>query len=179
MKKTAKFFMVIMLGSFFTFCGGEKNNTEKSSLNNKSKWQAMDVKDDFGDIVQGESVIGAQFKGTMSNSAVAGVDLTVSMQLQDSIIFSTFYEYNKEPIAQLPDSEFLTIKVKVSNGDVLEAKQFLFQNMMVDSDKELLNILLGQDKPVKVIADISQADKYSTKVYNFEIDPNGLNEIIK
>jgi hypothetical protein len=50
---------------------------------------------------------------------------------------------------------------------------------MLDTDKELLNILLNQDKPVKVIADISRADKYSSGVYLFEIDPIGLKEAIK
>jgi len=169
-------------------CG---NGTEKKTDNkevkpkdevqskNESSWEVVQIKDEFGDIVEGKSTISAIFKGTMTNSAVADAELTVRMQLQDSIIYSNFYEYNREPQAQLPKSKYLTIKVKVANGEVLEAKQFLYQNMMVDLDKELLNILLNQNQPVKVIADISQVDKYSNDIYKFEIDPNGIKEAIK
>lgn len=185
-----KFLTTMMVGIILTSCGsGTEKKTESDNpaeqsnkevnKTNESAWKALQVKDEFGDIIDGESTIAADFKGTMSNSAVSGADLTVRMQVEDSTIYSIFYEYSREPQAQLPDSKFLTIKVKVSNGEVLEAKQFLYGNMMVDSDKELLKILLNQDEPVKVIADISRADEYANGVYNFEIDPNGLKEVLK
>jgi hypothetical protein len=170
-----KFLTAMIIGIILTSCG---SGTEKKT-ENESAWQILQVKDEFGDIVEGKSTIAADFEGTMSNSAVSGAELTVRMQVEDSTIYSTFYEYSREPQAQLPDSKFLTIKVKVSNGEVLEAKQFLYGNMMVDSDKELLKILLSQDKPVKVIADISRADKYANGIYNFDIDPSGLKEVLK
>ena len=190
MKYTKKLLTTIIVGSILTSCGsGTDKKTENDNPSdkpttevenkNESAWQVVQVKDEFGDIVEGKSTIAADFEGTMSNSAVSDADLTVRMQIQDSTIYSIFYEYSREPQAQLPASKFLTIKVKVSSGEVLEAKQFLYNNMMVDSDKELLNILLSQDKPVKVIADISRADKYANGVYNFEIDPNGLKEVLK
>lgn len=196
MKKVLKFLMTIILVVNLTSCGGgtdkktEANNSEKENTKaevqgkseketNKSVWQKVGVKDEFGDIIEGESSIMANFEGTMSNTAVSNEDLTVAMQVvEDSTIYSSFYEYSREPQAQLPDSKYLTIKVKVSNGEVLEVEQFLYGNMMIDNDKELLKILLSQDKPVKVIADISRADKYANGVYNFEIDPNGLKDVL-
>lgn len=190
MKYTKKFLTIIIVGSILSSCGSstekktktdnpfDKSSSEVES-NNESAWQLMQIKDDFGDIIEGKSNIVADFEGTMSNSAVSGANLTVRMQVEDSTLYSIFYEYSRKPQAQLPDSRFLTIKVKLSNGEVLEAKQFLYGNIMVDSDKELLKILLSQDKPVKVIADISLVDKYVNSVYNFEIDPNGLMEVLK
>jgi ribosome-binding protein aMBF1 (putative translation factor) len=185
-----KFLTTIILSIILTSCGsGPKKKTETDNpteqsnkevnKGNESAWQVSQVKDEFGDIVEDKSTIAADFKGTMSNSAVSGEDLTVRMQVEDSTIYSIFYEYSREPQAQLPDSKFLTIKVKVSSGEVLEAKQFLYGNMMIDNDKELLKILLSQDKPVKVIADISLADKYANGLYNFVIDPSGLKEVLK
>lgn len=184
-----KFLTTMILGIVLTSCG---SGTEKKTANDnpteqvnkevnkktESAWQVFQVKDEFGDIVEGKSTIGAEFKGTMSNSAVSGADLTVRMQVQDSTIYSIFYEYSREPQAKLPESKHLTIKVKVSSGEVLEVKQLLYKNMMVDSRKELLKILLSQDKPVKIIADISLVDKYANDVYNFEIDPSGLKEVL-
>jgi ribosome-binding protein aMBF1 (putative translation factor) len=190
MKSTKKFLTTIIIGSILTSCAsGTEKKTENVTSSDKptievnskkeSAWKVTQIKDEFGDIVEGKSTIAAAFEGTMSNSAVSDEDLTVRMQVQDSTIYSLFYEYGREPQSQLPDSKYLTIKVKVSSGEVLEAKQFLYKNMMLDTDKELLNILLNQDKPVKVIADISRADKYSSGVYLFEIDPSGLKEAIK
>ena len=73
----------------------------------------------------------------------------------------------------------LTIEIKIVNGEVVQAKQFLYKNMMIDNNKELLNILLSQNQPVKVIADISRANEYSTGIYKYEIDPNGLMLLIR
>jgi len=155
-----------------------QSNTEVKK-ENESAWQVVQVKDEFGDIIEAESALVGTFKGTMSNSATSDAGLTVKMQILDSKIYSTFYKYNRKTKAQLPDSKFMKIKIKVSSGEVLEAEQFLYGNMMVDSDKELLNILLSQDKEVKVIADISNANKYSNEIYKFVIDPNGLKEVLK
>lgn len=171
-----KFLTIISIGLILNSCG---SGTEKNTDSNSSSWQVVQVKDEFGDIVKGESSVSADFRGTMSNSAVVDAALTVRMQIADSTIYSVFHEYDGKTKAQLPNSKYLTIKVKVSGGEVLEVKQFLYKNMMVDNDKELLKILLSQNKPVKVIADISMADKYSSGVYIFEVDPNGLKEVVK
>ena len=98
-----KLLIAIMIGSILASC---KNETEKYIINKKeSSWQVVQVKDKFGDIVENESAIAAQFKGTMTNSTIADASLTVLMQIKDSTIFTIFYEYNNEPQAELPDSK--------------------------------------------------------------------------
>ena len=178
----------LLLVVFIVSCG---NGTEKKTDNkqvkpkdevqnkNESSWEVLNVKDEFGDIVDGKSSVVADFKGTMTNSAVADAELTARIQLQDSTLYTSFYEYNKPPQAQLDNSKYLTLKIKVANGEVVEAKQFLYDNMMVDLDKVLLDILLNQNQPIKVIADMSQLNKYSKTIYKFEIDPKGLKEVMK
>ena len=165
-------------------CGSENNkkDSKKNKLESKEikdeqvAWELLDVVDEFNDVIDGQKSIGASFKGKFSNSVIANESLTVKMQIQDSIMVAFFYEYNREPIANLPSSKYLNIKLKKSNGEILEVKQLLYQNMMIDNDKELLKIVLQENKPLKVIVDISKVDKYSKTIYNFDLDPSGLKE---
>jgi len=178
----------LLLAVFIISCGNETEKKtdnkevkpkEEVQIKNESSWKVLNVKDEFGDIVDGKSTVVADFKGTMTNSAVADAELTARIQLQDSTLYTYFYEYNTPPQAQLDNKKFLTLKIKLANGEVLEAKQFLFNNMVVDQDKVLLEILLNQNQPIKVIADMSQVNKYSKTIYKFEIDPKGLKEVLK
>ena len=187
MKKLLVFvFSIVLLGS----CGNnnDKSTQDKSTLesnevaskentDSKSVWKIVDVVDEFGDKIEGESSIIGQFEGTMSNSATTDSKLTIKMQVQDSSIFTTFYEYGKQQ-SQLEEYKYLPLRVKIENGEVLEVKQLLFRNMMVDSDGELLALILSQETPIKMIADFSTITKYESNVFSFEIDPKGLKELL-
>jgi hypothetical protein len=145
-----------------------------------SAWQVVKVKDEFGDIVQGKSTIAADFKGKMSNSIISDADLTVTMQiLADSTIVGIFYEYNKKPQAKLPETQYITAKIKLADGEVTKVKMLLFHNMMWDNDKKLFKLLMTQSSPIKVIVDLSDISQYETTIYNFEIDPSGLKDLLK
>jgi hypothetical protein len=174
MKKLQNSIYCFLVLLFITSCSNNKDTKVKD--NNENKWQTVKVTDEFGDIIEGELTLSAQFKGTFSNSAVEGERLTVNIQVIDSTFYTTFYEYNNPPMAELPSFEYVYLKIKIDNGEVVEARQLLYNNAMLDSDKELLNILLEQKKPVKVIMDLSEVNEYSRTKYNFEIDPKGLKE---
>ena len=187
MKKLIIFmFSIVLLGSCSN--NNDKSTQDKSTLesnevaskentDSKSVWKIVDVVDEFGDKIEGESSIIGQFEGTMSNSATTDSKLTIKMQVQDSSIFTTFYEYGKQQ-SQLEEYKYLPLRVKIENGEVLEVKQLLFRNMMVDSDGELLALILSQETPIKMIADFSTITKYESNVFSFEIDPKGLKELL-
>ena len=190
MKPFTSILNYLFVGLILASCGNSAESTSEITIETEdsvavvekqveSAWKAMQVKDEFGDIVEGKSIIAADFSGKMKNSATSDADLRASLQIQDSIIYTMFYEYSGENQARLPESEFVKIKVKVSSGEVLEVNQFLYGNYMQDTDKELLRILLEQEEPVKVIVDLSLADKFFNGIYNYEIDPNGLKEIVR
>ncbi len=93
MKSSKKFLTTIILGTILTSCGsGTEKKTENVTSSDKtatevnskkeSAWKVMQVEDEFGDIVEGKSTIGADFEGTTSNSAVSDENLTVRMQIQ-------------------------------------------------------------------------------------------------
>ena len=89
MKSSKKFLTTIILGTILTSCGSGTENVTSSDktateVNSKkeSAWKVMQVEDEFGDIVEGKSTIGADFEGTTSNSAVSDENLTVRMQIQ-------------------------------------------------------------------------------------------------
>lgn len=144
-------------------------------------WQVIAVKDDFGDVIKGKSTVAAEFKGTMANSATANAPLTVRLQVTpDSVLIAQFFEYNKGPAAKLPPNEYVNIKIKPSSGETMELKLIMFQDMLVDSDRKLLNLLRSEKLPIKVIVDLSKLyDKSQNTAYNFSIDPAGLKEAMR
>ncbi|MCP4551476.1 MAG: hypothetical protein GY834_05450 [Bacteroidetes bacterium] len=189
MKKFTQLFLLVGLTTLIISCGNnsEKSTQDKSAIENeevaskenidkKSAWEIVDVVDEFGDKIDGESSIIGLFEGKMSNSATTDSKLTIKMQVQDSSIYTIFYEYGEHQ-SQLEDYKYLQLKVKTENGEVIKIKQLLFRNMMVDSDGELLNLILAQESPLKMIADFSAVSKYESNVFSFEIDPKGLNEL--
>ncbi len=156
-------------------CGSKSGNLK----NRKTQvWNSVQVVDEFGDNVEGKFDIGASFNGKMSNSITTGVPLIVNAYLHDSTLAFVFYEYEREPYAQLPDSEFLRIKIKTSSGELFQSEVFLYQNLMLDNSKELLGILLNETEPLKIIVDLSRYHGFPNKVYMFELNPNGLQEAL-
>jgi hypothetical protein len=145
----------------------------------KSAWVESPVVDEFGDIIEGESIITSSSQGKFSNSATSDSDLTVNMQIVDGSIYAVFYEYNSAPQAHLPENEFINVKAKVESGEIVKVQQFLYNHIMCDTEGELTSLVLNQSSPLKVIVDLSTIDKYSYTTYQFEIDPSGLSQLLK
>lgn len=157
--------------------GPAENTTEANAVKTGGNpWQKVPVTDEFGDLLEGQFLIAAEFTGTMTNSAVADAPLTVKMVVEDSTLFARFYEYGREPETKLPNAEILTIKVKTEDGTVQKMEQFLVKNVMLDMKGELKNLLLNQSTPVKVMLDLSTVGSFSNSVYTFEVDPAGFRE---
>jgi hypothetical protein len=145
----------------------------------KSAWVESPVVDEFGDIIEGESIITSSSQGKFSNSATSDSDLTVNMQIVDGSIYAVFYEYNSAPQAHLPENAFINVKAKVESGEIVKVQQFLYNHIMCDTEGELTSLVLNQSSPLKVIVDLSTIDKYSYTTYQFEIDPSGLSQLLK
>jgi hypothetical protein len=153
--------------------------TKTSKEEPKSEvWALVNVVDEFGDTVKGKKSYVATFKGKMTNSAVADADLSVVYQLQDSTMACSFFEYDRQPKAQLPKSKFIKVKIKTAEGEVKEIEQFFYDNMMFDDDKKMLKFLLSQKAPVKMIVDLKRVDKYENTAYTFEVDPTGIDKTL-
>jgi len=115
----------------------------------------------------------------MSNSATSDAEVTVKMQVGNDkkTTFITFYEYGNSP-GNLPDRKLFNIKIKKEDGSTEFVEQFSMNNMLADTKGILLGKILAQNEPLKVNVDLSRANQYDKTVYNFEIDPSGLTELM-
>lgn len=162
----------------------ESNSEEVAESNprkeeKKSAWEFAKVVDEFGDEVKGESAVIGIFTGRMSNSATSDADVTVKVQVGNDkkTTFITFYEYGNNP-GNLPDRKLFNIKIKKDDGSTEFVEQFSMNNMLADTKGILLEKILAQSEPLKVNVDLSRANQYDKTVYNFEIDPSGLSELM-
>jgi hypothetical protein len=190
--------VIIVTTVLFLSCSGKVDSSLNDSTNqvgvnqsisNNSAWEKVDVVDEFGDIKKNEFAIIGKFNGKFSNSIATDAELIVKMQVADSSIFTMFYEYGREPKAELPNNKFVNIKVKLNNGVIKELNMFLMDNLMTDGNKKtgLSNLIRTERKPFKVIVDLKNVldggfkydGEHKDKSYVFEIDPRGFNEIVK
>lgn len=159
----------------------------------QNTWKRIGTVDEFGK-ESGESVIGAEFHGTMSNSATTNSPLVIQSQLADGQIVMRFLEYGRQP-ADIPNSKFIEVSVRKSNAQVVQIGQFFFSGFMVDSgylpgsntlaggdgrtkDNQLLDILLSETEPITVRVEMRKADRYNSAVYIFDMDNSGLVELM-
>lgn len=172
-----KFMIIISLALISCKSNTENPQTEenKSEKIEKSKWEIVDIVDEFGDPTGKKSILGL-FKGKMSNSATNNADLTVKVNFEDKSTLMTFYEYG-DMQGNLPDGKFFNIDIKKENGEIEKLNQFTYKNMLFD-DSLLKVRILEQKKPLKVSIDLSRANQYDNTKYIFEIDPSGLVDLI-
>lgn len=158
----------------------EKLSEEKRAepVEESAAWNVVDVVDEFGDIIPGESGIVGLIEGRMSNSATTSGDVSVKIQVgEENKSYITFYEYGDIP-GNLPNEKFFNIKIKTENGDIEEIEQFSFKDMLTDSKGALISKALLQSTPLKVVVDLSKASEYESTVYNFEIDGAELKALL-
>ena len=111
--------------------------------------------------------------GTMQNSATIKSPLKVLIRIEEGTLLTTFLEYGTQP-ANLPESAFLNLEVKVVDKDPVFVEQFLFGGAMADHNGELLRLLLNQKDPVGIVANLSRTEKTNSTIYRYKIDPEGL-----
>jgi len=135
-------------------------------------WSRTDVKDEFGDIVPGKSVVTANFEGTYSSTAVVDKCLGVEIIIDEISMYSLFYQRCTRPKTTQKDG-FIMIKVKTADGQVHSMEQFLYKDMMHDHDGQLLQLILSQTSPMKVVIELGNS---VNSVYSYGIDPSGLKQ---
>jgi len=154
----------------------EKVEPEKTKTGN---WEIAKVVDEFGDEVKDEGAVIGIFEGKMSNSATSNSDINVKVQVsKDKQSFITFFEYGNRK-GNLPDKKLFKIKIKKENGETEFVEQFSMNNMLADTKSVLIEKVLAQNSPLKINVDLKRASKYESTVYNFEIDPKGLKELLE
>jgi hypothetical protein len=167
-------------------------STESSTI--IKSWTRVGTIDDFGKET-GESVIAANFTGTMSNSATTNSPLIVRAQMSDGKLYMQFLEYGRQP-ANMPDNRFIYVSVRRPGGDVETVGQFLFRGYMADTgylpgsntltggdgktkDNQLLDLLLEETEPITVRVEMSRADRNNSAVYVFDMDNGGLRDLLQ
>ncbi len=193
-KNYSKLITLIAFAMLFFSCSSEnsKNNSEKtgqqSADNSEMKssqekretvWEFAKVVDEFGDELKEERAIIGIFEGIMSNSITTLAKVTVKMQIESDkkTTLITFYEYGNN-IGNLPDEQTFKIKIKKEDNETEFIEQFSMNNMLIDIKGVLLAKILGQAKPLKINVDLSRANQYDETVYNFEVDPSRLSEML-
>ena len=181
----SKFIFVLTIPLIFIGCGSSTDSstniqggdiTEEQKEVIEPSWTKSVIIDEFGDEIDGKSALGAIFSGTMSNTATQNSKLMVKMNIQDSILYTQIYEYERN-LAQLPEYKYVWLKVKSNKGDITKVKQLMYSNMMVDMDHELLSLLTESKGELKVICDLSTVSEYESSVYKYSIDNDGLSEL--
>jgi hypothetical protein len=156
-----------------------KEDRAETKMQKQGAWEIAKVVDEFGDEVKGEGTVIGIFEGKMSNSATTNSDLKVKIQVgKDKESYITFFEYENRK-GNLPDKKFFKIKIKKEDGETEFVEQFSMNNMLVDTKGVLIEKVLSQNSPLKINVDLKRASKYQNTVYNFEIDPKGLKEILE
>ena len=156
------------------------DTTAKVEQNNEPAmgWQFAKTVDEFGDETEGGALIGL-FEGTMSNSATAGDKVIVKVQVaEDSeTTFFTFYEYGSRP-ASLPNEKLFNIKVKKQDNSTEFVEVFSMNGMLAETKGVLLGMILDQEKPLKFNVDLSRSNQSHSTIYNFGVDPEGLQSMM-
>jgi hypothetical protein len=153
----------------------EATESSESDAEVIGKWMIDNMIDEFGDTT-GKKNIYALFKGEMSNSATNSADLLVRIDLVDGKFFARFLEYGSQK-ANLPDEKFVTVKAKTESGEVLKIRHFTYQNMLYDSEGELME-LVRQHGSLKLLLDFGLMSKYDQTKYIYTIGSDGLEEVL-
>ncbi|MCX6238487.1 MAG: hypothetical protein NTY07_13170 [Bacteroidia bacterium] len=173
MKKKFKILLFVLgLSTLIVSCG------------KKSSWEVKDALDGSGNKIKGQLFIGGVFKGTMTNSVISGAATEVWMLIERSnysggfSLSTTFFDYDKNQ-ARLGVFQLIYLKVEKESGEIVNVTQLSYDNYAKDPQSpNLLDILLSEKTPLKITVDLSKVSGYETTVYNFEVDPKGLADLI-
>lgn len=155
-------------------------NVDPNEVNEKSKsiWEFVNDVDEFGDKIKEQRAIIGTSNGRMSNSTSTNEDVTVVIRVgKDKSTYIKFFEHGAT-LANLPDKQLFNIKIKKEDGNTEFIEQFSIDNMLADTKGVLLGKLLAQKSPLKINVDLKRASQYESSIFNFEIDPTGLEALL-
>lgn len=143
---------------------GDTAKAEPDKAAQISKWQALPLRDEFGDMT-GDSTVAVEIEAKMKNSATNSGNAIVVAMIQKGKLYLSVSDYGRSP-AQFKSGRG-NIKVRTEQGD--QFIELYFQdNIGADSDGKLLE-LIKKEANTKVVIDESRWDKYSNTVYSFAI----------
>lgn len=149
---------------------------------NLGKWQAGNIVDEFGDDT-GSTYPYCIIKGSHTSSLTMKSDVYVKATIQDNSLFFQIFNESMTLKESMPDTKFGRIKIKYPDGTMKSEKVFFYENHIVesaDNDRDLIiKHLYENDGELKLLIDLSTASKYLNDKYQFSIQKNNLDQIIK
>lgn len=158
-------------------CGHSYTETIKKI---KCNWVKDYYVDDFGDKTKSAYVRG-EFKGTFSNSATSGSNLTVYIFLdpmQPSMTTIRLLEYESHK-ATFTSSKTITLKTKDSSGKTNSYTLMSYSSGDLYSFDGGLANEIRNNKALSIV--ITTSSKYQSvpDTYNFKVDNIGLSDLIE
>ena len=161
---------------------------EKASVKKKKefgesigKWQRGYYVDEFGDKT-GEGYVYGLFRGTeSSSSSTLDDDVYIKAMIESNGLIMEIYNTKLSSKEALPDEKFGTMKMKFSDDSVESQRIFFYNNTISEAgDKNLLyDYIKNNDGEVKVLVDLSSANRYMSRRYNFTIHRANLLEMLE
>ena len=116
--------------------------------------------------------------GKMKNAIINDAPLKVVLQItKDKTSYIRFQLMSKFE-GPLPQNEYFNIEITKDNGESELIKQYSINNILIDKEGKLVEKVLSQNSPLKVNVVFEQENKIHNSIYDFEIDPKGLKDLI-
>lgn len=129
---------------------------------------------EFEELDNTEYVIVNEIDGIVKTNDVRK-PLKVKIQLEDSTLYMIFFENQSNTISNLPSNKSISLRVQTIDKNIKNINQYLDNNYIIDSNKELLNLLLSQKSEIKIIVDLTILEENQMdKKFYFTINPIGL-----
>lgn len=161
---------------------------EKASIKKKKefeesigKWQLGYYVDDFGDRT-GDGYVYGLFRGKeSSSSSTLDDDVFIKAMIMGEELYLEIFNTRLTRKKSLPDKKFGTMKMKFSDDSVESQRVFFYDNTFSESGDERLlhNYIKNNDGEVKVLVDLSTANRYMSRKYNFTIQRANLLEMLE
>ena len=161
--------------------------TEQASIKKKKefeesigKWQLGYYVDEFDDKT-GEGYVFGLFRGTSTSSISSKDDVYIKAMIMGNDLYMEIYNTKLSIKESFPDKKFGTMKMKFPDETVESQKIFFFENTISESGDDMLlfDFIKNNDGGVKVLIDLSTANRYYSDKYNFTIQRANLLEMLE
>jgi hypothetical protein len=174
--------LVLIILIWFSFTSitakaGEAASNDKALTPNVDQWSMVPLVDEFGDKTGKEDILGV-FEGEMSNSISNDIELIVKIQISEEQTYTSFLSYgvSKE---SLPNEEYVSLRTKDSNGKTQSFKQFVYNDLLVDSKGEFYNYIISSDQPFSILVDLSEANSFHSNKYTWKMNSSELLSLLR
>ena len=154
----------------------QQTEIDKLLTVNKTGWEKGMVTDENGN--NAKMGILKTISGKMSNVAVHEAPLKVNLQITKDKISYINFQLMSRIEGPLPQNEHFNIKITKDNGESEFIKQYSSNNILIDKNGVLVKKVLSQNSPLKVNVVVEKENKSHNSIYDFEIDPKGLKDLI-